>query len=143
MALVNFPRTPESKKLAVLRITVGSFFILAGLAKLIVPEVANTFQEQLRYTGVPGRDFIPLVLPILEMTAGYFLLIGKFTRFWSFLAILLMVLAVYINLRIEDPALYLLQLSAPLIPSAMLAVCAVLLVIGAGTWSKDLDIFEK
>ena len=123
--------------------SVGIFFVIAGLAKLIIPEVANTFQEQLRYMGIPGRDIYPLLEPILEMSTGYFLLIGKFTRFWSFLAILLMVFAVYIHISIEDPALFLLQLSAPLIPAAVLALCAVLLVMGAGTWSKDLDIFEK
>lgn len=143
MSLFRFPRTPESKKLAFLRIGVGVLFLVAGLAKLLVPDIATTFQNQLRIAEMPGRDYFPILLPVFEMTTGYFLLIGKFTRFWSFLAILMMVFAVYLNVRIENPTLYLLQLSAPLIPAAILGLCTILLIMGAGTWSKDLDIFEK
>ena len=143
MSLVRFSRTPESKSLASLRISVGIIFLAAGIAKLLVPIMVAAFEEQLRATGVPFRNYFSLWFPILEITIGYFLLIGKFTRFWSVIAIAAMCFGVYVHMVIDDPALFPLEPAAPIVPIAIIGLSAILFIKGAGTWSKDLDIFEK
>lgn len=143
MSLVRFPRTPESRSLASLRISVGLIFLAAGITKLLVPVMVAAFEEQLRLTGVPFRNYFSLWFPILEITIGYFLLIGKFTRFWSVIAIASMGFGLYMHVVIDDPAAFPLEPSFPIVPIAIIGLSAVLFVKGAGTWSKDLDIFEK
>ena len=145
MSLLRLPRTPESRKLASLRISIALIFLAIGLSKLLVPFMVAAFNEQLKATGVPVdfRSTLSLMFPILEIIIGYFLLIGKHTRFWSVIAMGVSCFGIYVHLRIDDPALFPFQLSAPVIPITLMALSAVLFVMGAGMWSKDLDIFEK
>ncbi len=145
MSLLRLPRTPESRKLASLRISIALIFLAIGLSKLLVPIMVVTFQEQLKATGVPVdfRGSLSLLFPILEIVIGYFLLIGKYTRFWSAIAMGVSCYGIYIHLHIDDPSLFPFQPTAPVIPITLMALSAVLFVMGAGMWSKDLDIFEK
>jgi uncharacterized membrane protein YphA (DoxX/SURF4 family) len=143
MSLLKLRRTPESKRLASLRIIVAIVFIAAGLAKLLIPEFTTAFQEQLRTAELPIAKHLRLLVPTLELIIGYSLLIGKFTRFWSGVSITMMGVAIYVHLQITDPALFPFQPLIPIIPFTMIALLSILLIMGAGTWSKDLDIFEK
>ena len=108
-----------------------------------MPIMVAAFQEQLKVTGVPFRSYFSLWFPVLEIIIGYFLLIGKYTRFWSFVAIAVSSFGVFIHLQIDDPSLFPFQPLMPIVPVTLMALSAILLVKGAGTWSKDLDIFEK
>lgn len=143
MSLFKLRRTPESKRLAVLRMTVAIVFLAAGLSKLLVPEFTVAFQDQLRAAGFPLIQHLRVAVPILELIIGYGLLVGKFTRFCALVSITLMGVATYVHLQITDPALFPYQPLIPVIPVIMIALLSVLFVMGAGTWSKDLDIFEK
>ena len=145
MSLLRLPRTPESRKLASLRISIAIIFIAAGLSKLLIPIMVSAFEAQLKETGVPlyVRSSFSLLFPILEIVIGYFLLIGKHTRFWSVIAMGVSCFGAYVHLHIDNPALFPFQPSAPIIPFTLMGLSAVLFVMGAGMWSKDLDIFEK
>lgn len=143
MSLFKLRRTPESKRLAILRIAVAVVFIVAGLTKLLIPEFITAFQEQLRAVDILFAKHLRIAVPILELVIGYGLLVGKFTRFFALISISLMGIATYVHLQITDPALFPYQPLIPVIPIIMIGLLSVLFVMGAGTWSKDLDIFEK
>ena len=143
MAPLNLHTTSESKVLASLRIVVAVIFTLAGLCKLVVPTLIMAFHEQLDTAGIPFHHSLHLPVPIIEMVIGYFLFMGKFTRFWSFVGLILMIPAIYVHLQITDPTLFPMQPMMPIIPIIVIGLCAVLVFKGAGNWSKDLDIFEK
>jgi len=49
-----------------------------------------------------------------------------------------MVVATYVHVVVDDPSLFPLQPSAPVIPLVIIAMCAYLLWRGAGAWSLDL-----
>lgn len=143
MSLDVFRKTPESIGLAILRLTVAIILITAGIAKLVIPELIMAFEGQLKAAGLFFTDHLALVVPIVELILGYFLIIGKFTRISAGVSIFLMSIAVYIHLVVKDPSLFVFEPMAPIVPILVILSSAVLVVLGAGTWSKDLDIFEK
>jgi uncharacterized membrane protein YphA (DoxX/SURF4 family) len=140
MAPLNLHTTSESKGLAFLRILVAVIFTVAGLCKLVVPLLIMAFHEQLKVEEIPFHEHLHLPVPIMEMVIGYFLFMGKCTRFWSLVGLLLMIPAIYVHLQITDPTLFPMQ---PVMPIIVIGLCAVLVFKGAGNWNKDLDIFEK
>ena len=143
MALFKFRRTTESTRLGTLRLVVAGVFLLAGLSKLLVPAVIIALQDLLRSAEISYYDYLKFIVPIVETVMGFFLLTGKFTRFFSAMFILYMFAAIFVLLQVTDPALFPLQAFMPIVPVVMIVLLSVLVVKGAGTWSKDLDIFEK
>lgn len=143
MARFKFRRTTESTRLGTLRLVVAGVFLLAGLSKLLVPAVIIALQDLLRSAEISYYDYLKFIVPIVETVMGFFLLTGKFTRFFSAMFILYMFAAIFVLLQVTDPALFPLQAFMPIVPVVMIVLLSVLVVKGAGTWSKDLDIFEK
>lgn len=143
MLLKRICRTSESIRLAILRLTIALVFLMAGLMKLIVPEMIAAFHEQLKAIDPPMIERLRLVVPIMEILIGYFLLIGLYTRIFAIAAIASMSAAMYVHILVKDPALFPLQPVQPIIPIAVIALSLVLVVFGAGAWSKDSDIFDK
>jgi uncharacterized membrane protein YphA (DoxX/SURF4 family) len=129
--------------LGTLRLVVAGVFLLAGLSKLLVPAVIIALQDLLRSAEISYYDYLKFIVPIVETVMGFFLLTGKFTRFFSAMFILYMFAAIFVLLQVTDPALFPLQAFMPIVPVVMIVLLSVLVVKGAGTWSKDLDIFEK
>ena len=51
----------------------------------------------------------------------------------------IMAVATYVHLVVDDPSLFPLQPSEPIIPSIVIAMCLYLLWRGGGSWSRDLN----
>jgi len=52
----------------------------------------------------------------------------------------IMTVATYVHVVVDDPSLFPLQPSEPIIPLAVIAMCVYLLWRGGGSWSKDLAV---
>jgi hypothetical protein len=50
----------------------------------------------------------------------------------------IMAVAIYVHVVVEDPSLFPLQPSEPILPLAVIALCLYLLWRGGGSWSRDL-----
>lgn len=143
MAFPNLQKTSESKLLALTRLFVATTFLAAGASKLIVPEMTEAFYGQLREVGFPFDEELRLIVPIVEMITGYFLLLGRMTRHFAIVSILLMFIAVYVHMVIDNPNLFPFQPPLPVLPALIILLSSPLVLFGGGAWSKDLDIFEK
>ena len=49
-----------------------------------------------------------------------------------------MLVATYVHVVVDDPALFPLQPTEPIVPLIVIAMCAYILWKGAGAWSSDL-----
>jgi uncharacterized membrane protein YphA (DoxX/SURF4 family) len=76
------------------------------------------------------------------MGVGVALVLGVFARPVAVLVIGLMTVATYVHLVVDDPSLFPLQPSEPIIPLAVILVSAYMLWRGAGAWSLDLRATE-
>ena len=76
----------------------------------------------------------------MEMGVGALLLVGAYTRLAGIVVIGIMIVATYVHLVVDDPALFPLQPSEPVIPIAVVVLTAYILWRGAGAWSKDLRV---
>jgi hypothetical protein len=53
-------------------------------------------------------------------------------------ALAIMVVATYVHIIVDDPALFPLQPSAPVVPLGVIVLVAYVIWKGAGSWSLDL-----
>ena len=72
------------------------------------------------------------------MLVGVMLLAGALARVASLLAIGIMIPATYVHVVVDDPSLFPLQPSEPVVPLTVIAMSAYVLWKGAGSWSLDL-----
>ena len=77
-------------------------------------------------------------MPFLEMFLGVALLLGAFARVAVLVVTCIMVVATYVHLVVDDPLLFPLQPSEPIIPIVVIAASGYILWRGAGGWSLDL-----
>ena len=77
------------------------------------------------------------------MEIGVVLGIGVFARLAFVVVIGIMVVATYVHLGVNDPSLFPLQPSQPIIPLIVIAMCAYILWRGNGAWSLDLAADHK
>jgi len=78
------------------------------------------------------------LVPFLEVVVGLLMLAGLFTRMAAMLAMVMMIVATYVHLVVHRPELFPLQPQAPTMPLLALALCALVLWMGGGSWSLDL-----
>lgn len=72
------------------------------------------------------------------MVLGILLLAGLHARITAAIAALSMIVATYVHIAIDDPALFPLQPVEPIGPLMLLAMLAYILLRGGGAWSIDL-----
>jgi uncharacterized membrane protein YphA (DoxX/SURF4 family) len=77
-------------------------------------------------------------VPFLEIAVGLALGVGFVVRLAGLVVIGIMIVATYVHIVVDDPSLFPLQPSAPVIPLVVIAVSAYLVWRGAGAWSLDL-----
>ena len=77
-------------------------------------------------------------VPFLEMFLGAVLLSGVFARVAVLVVINIMLVATYVHVVVNDPSLFPLQPSEPIIPLVVIAMSLYILWRGAGAWSLDL-----
>jgi uncharacterized membrane protein YphA (DoxX/SURF4 family) len=64
--------------------------------------------------------------------------VGFLSRLASLSAIVMMGVATYVHVVVDDPTLFPLQPKEPIIPAIAITLCLYLLWIGSGSWSLDL-----
>ena len=130
--------TSNSRLAGVLRLLLGLIFVMAGALKVTVPHLGEAFEGQLAAAEIPFRELSGLTVPFIEMTVGVTLLLGWHTRLSAAVASAIMLVATYVHLVADDPALFPLQPVEPIGPLVLLAGLFYMLSSGGGAWSIDL-----
>ncbi len=130
--------TTDDRLVGVVRLMLGVLFVMTGAMKLVVPTLAEAWSGQLLAANLPLYTLTRWSVPFVEMALGGMLLTGLFARVASFAVMGIMVVATYTHIVVDDPALFPLQPSEPIIPNVVFGLCALILWKGAGAWSKDL-----
>ncbi len=126
-----------------IRVLLGVLFVMTGAMKLVVPVLATAWAGQLLAANIPLAELNRLVVPFVEMAVGAALLMGFYTRLASLLVLNIMVVATYVHIVVDDPALFPLQPSEPIIPAVVMILTAYILVKGGGSGSLDLKAIER
>ena len=126
-----------------IRVLLGVLFVMTGAMKLVVPMLATAWAGQLLAANIPLAELNRLVVPFVEMAVGAALLMGFYTRLASLLVLNIMVVATYVHIVVDDPALFPLQPSEPIIPAVVMILTAYILVKGGGSGSLDLKAIER
>lgn len=90
----------------------------------------------LRYI-IPFHALNMWVVPAAEIGVGVLFISGFLWRLASLAAIVMMGVATYVHLAVNDPTLFPLQPEAPIIPAIVIALCLYLLWIGRESWRLD------
>jgi uncharacterized membrane protein YphA (DoxX/SURF4 family) len=130
--------TSHNRLAGVLRLLLGLIFVMAGVLKVTVPHLGKAFEGQLAAAEIPFRELSLLTVPFVEMLVGVTLLLGWQTRLSATVASAIMLVATYVHLAADDPALFPLQPVEPIGPLILLAALLYLLWRGGGAWSMDL-----
>ncbi len=111
---------------------------MAGMLKILVPSLGQAFSGQLAAAGIPFHGLVLFTFPIVETALGILLLVGLHARIYAAIAATTMIVATYVHIIVEDPALFPLQPVQPYGPLVLLALLIYTVIRGAGAWSMDL-----
>ena len=136
--LVDLRSTADDKLGGTIRVFLGLLFLMTGVMKLVVPTLADAWSGQLIAAGLPFYTLSRWSVPFVEMAVGALLLVGTYARLAGIAVVGIMVVATYVHLVVDDPSLFPLQPSEPIIPIVVVALTAYILWRGAGAWSGDL-----
>ncbi|MCK5438736.1 MAG: DoxX family protein [Gemmatimonadetes bacterium] len=120
----------------IVRVLLGVVFVGSGLMKLLVPVLGDAFSAQLEQAGLPLRSLSEVAVPIVEIGVGVAMLVGVFTRIASLVTIAIMVVAIYVHVVVDDPAVFPLQPSQPIIPLIVIVLAGLVLWRGGGAWRR-------
>lgn len=121
--------------LGIARILLGGLFVMTGLMKLFVPKLRAAWAGQVRLARLPLSQPTFWLLPIAEVAVGALLIVGVLTRPSALVVIGMMLGAAYVHIVVDDPSVFPLQPTAPIIPIAVIAVAIFVLFGGAGSWA--------
>ena len=130
--------TSDDKLAGVLRLFLAMIFVMSGAMKLVVPTLAEAWLGQLLASGLPFVTLTRWTVPFVEIAVGVALGVGAFSRLGALLVIVIMIVATYVHVVVDDPSLFPLQPSEPIIPLIVMAMSAYVLWRGGGAWSQDL-----
>ena len=142
MNLVDLRRTADDKLSGTIRILLGILFLMTGAMKLTVPTLAEAWSGQLIAAELPFYTLSRWSVPFVEMAVGALLLVGAYVRLAGAVVVGIMVVATYVHIVVDDPSLFPLQPSEPIIPIAVVLLAAYVLWRGGGAWSRDLKSAE-
>ena len=131
-------RTTEDKLAGSIRLLLGVLFGMTGGMKLLVPDLASAWEGQLLAANIPFHELSRWSVPFIEIFLGVTLLVGTFARVAVVVVIGIMLVAGYVHVVVQDPSLFPLQPSEPIIPVVVIVLSAYLLWKGGGAWSSDL-----
>ena len=140
MTLDDVRRTSDNRLAGVMRLLLALIFLMTGAMKLLVPMLADAWSGQLLAADLPLYAVSRWTVPFLEIALGITLAAGLLVRPAVVAVTGIMVVATYVHVVVDDPSLFPLQPSAPVIPLVVVAMCAYLLWRGAGAWSLDLRV---
>ena len=130
-------KTSDDKLAGSIRLALGLLFLMTGAMKLFVPTLAEAWSSQLLAANLPLYSLTRWTVPFVEILLGVALLVGTFARVAVVVVMGIMVVATYVHLAVDDPSLFPLQPSKPIIPVVVIALSAYILWRGAGAWSSD------
>jgi uncharacterized membrane protein YphA (DoxX/SURF4 family) len=130
--------TTDDKPAGVIRLTLALLFLMTGPMKLLVPQLAEAWSGQLIAAQLPFYEVSLWTVPFLELALGVVLGVGFLVRPAALVVSGVMIVATYVHVVVDDPSLFPLQPSEPIIPVVVIAASAYLLWRGGGSWSKDL-----
>ena len=134
--------TKEDRLAGTLRLMLGVLFVMTGVMKLAVPMLADAWSGQLLASGLPFITLTRWAVPFVEIAVGVVLLAGTYVRFAVLVVIGIMIVATYVHLTVDDPTLFPLQPSEPIIPIIVILMAFYVLWKGGGSWSRDLRAQE-
>ena len=140
MELASLQRTTDDKLAGSIRLLLAVLFVMTGTMKLVVPMLADAWSGQLLASGLPFYELSRWSVPVIEILVGFVLGVGLYTRPAATVVIGIMTVATYVHVVVDDPSLFPLQPSEPIIPLAVIAMCVYLLWRGGGSWSRDLVV---
>ncbi|MBI1941691.1 MAG: DoxX family protein [Acidobacteria bacterium] len=143
MTVARIRSTSNNKLAAGLRLALAVLFLMTGAMKLLVPMLADAWSGQLVAASIPLYTISRWSVPFLEIAVGLALVVGFAVRLAGVVVIGIMSVATYVHLVVDDPSLFPLQPSAPVIPLVVIAVSAYLVWRGAGAWSLDLRTSQR
>ncbi len=130
--------TSDDKLAAVVRLLLAIVFVMTGVMKLVVPMLGEAWSGQLLAANVPFYTLTRWTMPFVEIGLGVALTVGTHARLASVIVMGIMVAATYVHVVVDDPTLFPLQPSEPIIPLIVLLMSAYIVWRGAGAWSVDL-----
>ncbi len=130
--------TSDDKLAGVVRLLLAMIFVMTGVMKLVVPMLAEAWSGQLLAANLPFYSLTRWTVPFVEIGVGVALTVGLYGRLASILVMGIMVPATYVHLVVDDPTLFPLQPSEPVIPLVVMLMSAYIVWRGAGAWSADL-----
>ncbi len=134
----NIRNTSDDKVAGVVRLLLAMIFVMTGVMKLVVPILGQAWSDQLLAANLPFYSLTRWTVPFVEIGVGVALTVGLYARLASVIVMGIMVAATYVHLVVDDPTLFPLQPSEPIIPLIVLVMSAYIVWRGAGTWSADL-----
>jgi len=138
MEVTRIRETTPNNVAGTLRLLLAVLFVMTGAMKLLVPQLAEAWSGQLIASGLPFFQLSRWSVPFVEILVGIVLGIGFFTRLATIVVVGIMAVATYVHVVADDPSLFPLQPSEPIIPLAVIGISVYLLWRGGGSWSKDL-----
>ena len=138
MTLDDIRQTSNNKLAGGIRLLLAILFLMTGAMKLFVPMLADAWSGQLLAANLPLYSITRWTVPFLEMLLGVVLATGGFVRPAVVVVMGIMVVAAYVHVVVDDPSLFPLQPSEPIIPLIVIVLSHYLLWKGAGSWSLDL-----
>ena len=138
MTLDDIRKTSDNKLAGGIRVFLAVLFLMTGAMKLLVPALAEAWSGQLLAANIPMYEVSRWTVPFLEIALGVALALGAFVRPAAVMVMGIMIVATYVHWAVDDPALFPLQPSEPIIPLVVIVMCAYVLWRGAGAWSLDL-----
>ncbi len=138
MTLDDIRQTSNNKLAGGIRLLLAILFLMTGAMKLLVPTLADAWSGQLLAANLPSYSITRWAVPFLEMLLGVVLATGGFVRPAVVVAMGIMVVATYVHVVVDDPSLFPLQPSEPIIPLIVIVLSLYLLWKGAGSWSRDV-----
>jgi uncharacterized membrane protein YphA (DoxX/SURF4 family) len=142
MTTDSLRRTSDNRLAGTVRLLLAVLFLMTGAMKLLVPMLAEAWSGQLLAANIPLYSVSRWTVPFLEILLGVGLAVGVFVRPAVLVVVGFMGVATYVHLVVDDPSLFPLQPSEPIIPLIVIVMSAYLLLRGGGAWSLDLRATE-
>ena len=136
--VASFLSTRDDRVAGVFRVLLGAIFAMTGTMKLVVPRLADAWSGQLLAAEIPLYTLSRWSVPFVEIVLGIALLVGIASRAGVLVAIGIMLVATYVHVVVDDPTLFPLQPSEPIIPVIVILMSLYVMWRGGGAWSIDL-----
>jgi uncharacterized membrane protein YphA (DoxX/SURF4 family) len=119
------------------RLMLAMIFLMTGVLKLVVPSLSEAWWGQLVAAEIPFPQLARWTVPFIEMAIGALLAFGLFVRYASIVVTAIMVVATYVHVVVDDPGLFPLQPSEPVVP-LLVILASTYLLFGGGERSNEL-----